>query len=592
MHSGFKEEPPLEICFQDVGELPSAGPSRYRKRRLSAGKSSGLRLPEVTESSIDAMNRLLQHWGLEALSGRFAEHMIDLNVLDYILDVDIVDLCRDMPIRYRLVLRHNLQNGYHKNIFLGDQPDKQPHTIITFSKDPNALSSNSPDRRKKKKKKSAADSMAHDTLGSDIEPSSFVSVETAANNNDTSGTESGKEDESIRSILQKEPKFRSILNTLDKGLVPDPTGLRHMNRLLVNHFFEERILEEASYPKKQEKHELALKILEAYPHLEQTRVTPDAPKESYFFWFCGGKEKGPHTGLIETRCANMRKEVPPEQRRYQRKDKGAVVNYILPDSVREHATAIAAMSPLHENEEAISSGMNECIDLHSCILQQTDSDQTEALISTFPHLLSYQGKMVQQVFQRLHTFYETTARSDKFLLLGLLLGTKAFNNVENKYIRATLRIMKKLAGKKDEPGVTSSDEAEASPLIRWIKPLEDESEADAVQRHVSKLSYLAPHIVCVADVFSEGNMFVVFQGRYIDCGQSAAHTLDVFFKLFAVFGITVPVLLRRVHELLTVYLWKVTNICKSAAVTKLVTKLKELEMANDDDDYEDLDDLS
>lgn len=90
----------------------------------------------------------------------------------------------------------------------------------------------------------------------------------------------------------------------------------------------------------------------------------------------------------------MRKEVPPEQRRYQRKDKGAVVNYILPDSVREHATAIAAMSPLHENEEAISSGMNECIDLHSCILQQTDSDQTEALISTFPHLLSYQGKMV------------------------------------------------------------------------------------------------------------------------------------------------------------------------------------------------------
>ncbi|KXJ70765.1 hypothetical protein RP20_CCG022557 [Aedes albopictus] len=221
MHSGFKEEPPLEICFQDVGELPSAGPSRYRKRRLSAGKSSGLRLPEVTESSIDAMNRLLQHWGLEALSGRFAEHMIDLNVLDYILDVDIVDLCRDMPIRYRLVLRHNLQNGYHKNIFLGDQPDKQPHTIITFSKDPNALSSNSPDRRKKKKKKSAADSMAHDTLGSDIEPSSFVSVETAANNNDTSGTESGKEDETNVRTMHQPQSFPSEAPVTNYALKPN-----------------------------------------------------------------------------------------------------------------------------------------------------------------------------------------------------------------------------------------------------------------------------------------------------------------------------------------------------------------------------------
>ncbi|EAT44671.1 AAEL003987-PA [Aedes aegypti] len=367
-----------------------------------------------------------------------------------------------------------------------------------------------------------------------------------------------------------------------------------MNRLVVNHFFEERILEESSYPKKQEKHALALKILEAFPQLEKTRVTPDAPKESYFFWICGGKDKGPHTGLIETRTANMRKEVPPEQRRYQRKEKGTVVNYILPDSIREHATTIASLEPLPSNEEAISNGMNECIDLHSCILQQGDSDLTEALVSTFPHLLSYRGKMVQQIFQRLHTYYESTARSDKFLLLGLLIDTKSFNNVENKYIRATLRILKKLtvSGKKNESGESSSEEAEAAPLIRWIKPKEGEQDVQAVQRHVSALSYLAPHIVCVADVFKKGDMFVVFQGKYIACGKSAAHTLDVFFKIFAVFGIPVPVLLRKIHELLMVYLWKVTSTCKSVAVTKLMGKLKELEMSNDEDDYEDADDLS
>lgn len=87
-------------------------------------------------------------------------------------------------------------------------------------------------------------------------------------------------------------------------------------------------------------------------------------------------------------------------------------------------------------------------------------------------------------------------------------------------------------------------------------------------------------------------MFVVFQGKYIACGKSAAHTLDVFFKIFAVFGIPVPVLLRKIHELLMVYLWKVTSTCKSVAVTKLMGKLKELEMSNDEDDYEDADDLS
>ncbi|EAT44672.1 AAEL003984-PA [Aedes aegypti] len=194
MFGDYKEEPPLEMSFQDVGDLPSAGPSRYRKRRMSAGKSPGLRLPEVTESSIEDMNRLLQQWGLEALSDRFAEHLIDLNVLDYILDVDIVDLCRDLPIRYRLVLRHNIQNGYHKNIIIGDQSGKRPHTVITFSKDTGAFDSDSPDRRKRKKKKNTADPMMFDTLGSDIEPSSFLAEETPANHNDTSGTESVKED--------------------------------------------------------------------------------------------------------------------------------------------------------------------------------------------------------------------------------------------------------------------------------------------------------------------------------------------------------------------------------------------------------------
>lgn len=47
-------------------------------------------------------------------------------------------------------------------------------------------------------------------------------------------------------------------------------------------YYEHRFfsdLSSHSYPKKEEKRALALKIVEAFPQLEQTRVTPDAPKE-------------------------------------------------------------------------------------------------------------------------------------------------------------------------------------------------------------------------------------------------------------------------------------------------------------------------
>lgn len=144
-------------------------------RRNYADTCPTLRLPDVTESSTDAMNRLLQHWGLEALSNRFAEHLIDLNVLDYILDVDIVDLCRDLPIRYRLVLRHNLQNGYHKNAVVAEQSDKEQHTFENDAKDQYNINP--------------------DYLGNYSQPPNFVSVpETSVNKYDFSGAESERED--------------------------------------------------------------------------------------------------------------------------------------------------------------------------------------------------------------------------------------------------------------------------------------------------------------------------------------------------------------------------------------------------------------
>ncbi|XP_062558983.1 uncharacterized protein LOC134223800 isoform X2 [Armigeres subalbatus] len=577
MQSEIKVEPwdeaPLEVAFHDVGCYSKTDPIDYEKRPLSADMGSGFRFPDAMGSA-DAMNYLLQLWGLEALSDRFAEHLIDLTVLDYILDVDIIDLCRDMPIRYRLVLRHNLKNGNHKHVNIVEQLNKRPRQAIIPSVRNADIASNT-NGPKKKRKKTMSQAAVSEGAKSTLDPMQIVSIE---------------DGESIRSILSKDPKFKPVLNHLDAGGVPDVAGLRHLNRLVTNHYFEERILEHSDYPKKEEKRALALKIVEAFPQLEQTRVTPDAPKESYFFWLCAGKVKGPHSGCIEHRATNMRREVPPEQRRFLRREKKPT-NYVIPDSIRENASKVASLPQLPINEQTITDGMAECIELHSCILQQSDSDQTGSLLTTFPHLLSYNGKMIQQAFHLLGSSDESFARAGRFLLLGLLLDTNVFNNVENKYIKGTLHIMKKLiiTGKKEENEEMSTQEAEAAPLIRWIKAKEGELEYYTVQRHVSERSYLAPHIVCLADVFTEGNMFIVFQGRFIACGKSAAHTLDVFFKLFTVFGTPVPVALRKIHELLMVYLWKVTSACKSITVTKLMAKLNELNTFENDDEYEEAD---
>lgn len=574
MQTEIKTEPaddfwddPLHINnYLDTGELSQyeAGPSRFRMRLPSTDTNNGFRLPDVTGSSRDATNRLLQQWGLEALCERFTEHLIDVNVLDYILDVDIVDLCRGLPIRYRLVLRHNLQNGYHRRVIITEQA-KQP-TQKSTTKRPQTKDHETPNRKKKKPAVPVTPTVPC-TSQSGVDPSQIVRVE---------------EDVSIHDILAKEPKFRQCLNDLERGLVPEIMALRFMNRILTGYFFEERILEQSDYPRKDEKHALALKILETYPQLERTRITPDAPKESYFFWINGGKEKGPHTGLIEYRTTNLRREVPPEKRRFLRAEKKQIV---LSDSIREKASHIASLPPVPGNEQAISDGMAECMDLHLSILQQTESNQAEVLVSTFPHLLSYGGRMVQQVFKRFHSNYDESTPIDKFLVLGLLLDAHAFAQVENKHIRATLRIMKKLImiGKKEESDEMSTEEAEASSLIRWIKCNENELEIYTVQQYVSERSNTAPHIVCLADVFREGNMYIIFQDKFIHCGTSAVHSMDVLFKLFTVFAIPVPVMLRKIHELLMVYLWKITTSCKSVTVSKMMAKLEELDVFNQND---------
>ncbi|XP_055535678.1 uncharacterized protein LOC129724636 isoform X2 [Wyeomyia smithii] len=89
-----------------------------------------------------------------------------------------------------------------------------------------------------------------------------------------------QEHETIRSILANEPKFhKTLTRQLDYKIVPNTKDLLHMNRILTKYFFEKQILQEKRYPSVQQKQKLSEQIIEAFPHLDQTRVCTQAPRE-------------------------------------------------------------------------------------------------------------------------------------------------------------------------------------------------------------------------------------------------------------------------------------------------------------------------
>ncbi|XP_053686634.1 uncharacterized protein LOC128736178 [Sabethes cyaneus] len=379
--------------------------------------------------------------------------------------------------------------------------------------------------------------------------------------------------ETIRSILAKEPKFQKTLTRqLDYEIVPDTKGLLHLNRILTNHFFEARILQERRYPSWQEKQKLAEQIIEAFPHLDQTRVNAQAPRESFFFWKNGGKGKGPHLGIIETRCSNMRKDVSPENRLFQRPKKSSIV---IPEGIHERAVRLAIMTGNTQNAKIISDEMMHCFPLHQYLLQNKNENVTQEIITTFPHLLGYNGMMIQQAYERLHINYNKNADLEKFLSIGLLMDQGGWNNITDKCLRGALRIMKKLTNRgikrfAEESTSMSLEEITAAPLVRWLKP---DLETTPIQRvKMANLQNTAlPHIACVAEKFQEGTLFLVVYGHIIECGSSSIQAIDAFFKAFDVLGAPVPVLLRKLYDFISVHLYK--TLCSSGS-----TKVAELSL--------------
>ncbi|XP_055522360.1 uncharacterized protein LOC129716555 [Wyeomyia smithii] len=249
----------------------------------------------------------------------------------------------------------------------------------------------------------------------------------------------------IRHVLSMEPKFHKILlKKLDSGLIPETNELLFMNRILTKHYFERQIMQDRRYPSWQQKRDLAMQIVEEFSQLENTRVRQESPKESFFFWRHGGKDHGCHSGIIETRVGNMRKDVLPENRLFHRAISAKI---IVPEGCVEAAALLAVVSATAQNVKQISDGMAECAQLHRWILNQKSENKTGEILRAFPHFLNYDGLLIQQAYERMHVGYNKNADLKSFLSLALVFEDNSWLNVKDFNLRGVLILMKKLGSR-------------------------------------------------------------------------------------------------------------------------------------------------
>ncbi|XP_021697722.1 uncharacterized protein LOC110675951 [Aedes aegypti] len=402
----------------------------------------------------------------------------------------------------------------------------------------------------------------------------FISKKTAELEHDAHGEHQHLlHEKTVQSVLADEPKFQRTLKRLNAGSIPVHNDLLKMNRILTNFYFERMILEEKRYPSWREKQELACKIISAFPQLEITRVSPDAPRESFFFWRNKGRGKGSHHGIIETRVANMRKDLPSEERKFQRPKPTSIE---LPDGIHDNASYMAALTPSSQNIREISEKMSQCTVLHQWLLQQ-QIEVTSSILKIFPHILAYDGLMIQQAFDRLHPNANKDFGMESFLQIGMLVEENGWESVEDAYIRGALRFLKKLTHcgikRKVEEDMTI-EEFMATPLIRWVK-VQDTTSSIAIKNHVHANPDLPPHLVCCADTFKKGDLYVVFTDFVVPCGKSGDMAIDILLKIHPVLGMSVPVLLKKLYDLVAINVWGIQDCSTSTKVTQLTLRLRE-----------------
>lgn len=149
-----------------------------------------------------------------------------------------------------------------------------------------------------------------------------------------------------------------------------------------------------------------------------------------------------------------------------------------------------------------------------------------------------------------------------------------------EYVRGALRILKKLAnrGIKRTANIDYASTAEivASSLIRWVNFVQLGAGFDemlAVKQTVT--SCTEPHIVCVASRYKRGNMYVTFHGNVIPCGMSSIRAIEVLFKCLPVFALEIPIMLRKLNDMLSINAFGTKCSSKCKTVSELTLRYKE-----------------
>lgn len=374
-----------------------------------------------------------------------------------------------------------------------------------------------------------------------------------------------------RSIL-----FRSscnyIVKILDNEEIPDSDQLNAMNRALMGHFFAGN-----PYPTLNDKQELAKKYILAFPFLSQLRKNNTDPPESYFFYKNGGKERGLHTGIIQSHCHHLQTKIKPEDRK-QKKRKPAD-NREEPSELVQPAREIASMRACNANIAEIQSGMESCHALFVFLTNKKGPNCLQNVLQAFPHVLSFQGIIIRQIFDRLHPEQSNARSIEQLLRAGILLDERSFSSFDDKLVRGALRILKQMPNRgislKGQVGA-DPDVVFAQPLIQWIHTDATKSNNEWLDNHAEDESNQMPHIVCLAPTKQSGQFYVVFNSYSLSVGNHFPIAVEILFKMIVALNLKTPAPLKKMYDLIALQIFKTINSSESVAVTKLNKRLNEL----------------
>ncbi|XP_058456334.1 uncharacterized protein LOC131433758 [Malaya genurostris] len=315
----------------------------------------------------------------------------------------------------------------------------------------------------------------------------------------------------IRTALETRTDFRNTLyGELNVGGLPSNKNLLFMVRIVCSHFFEDRILNQRSYPTAFEKHLLAKQIVSTYPQLKRKKRNVMDPDE-----------------------------VSADKRKFNR----------------------------NKAYDDFDFASQEVLEIVHARLQIQNPRTAALIIKQFPHMTAYNGLMIQQSFVRM-TSLEQRVDMANILLKCILLNRHVFNDIEDEYIQGALVVFRELmvrgCKRLKEDDSMSVEEIQAAPLIRWVE------ESIKHEHLTTTTARYEPHIACFGDKFKKGSYYAVYGTESVSCGYSSLNCIDVFIKGFTVLNVRVPTLLRNLKDFLDIKVYSLKSHSSRNSVNNLL----------------------